>query len=282
MGFRILRITNEMMGVFRPFLPPECRGASEGDLILGALSDEGVPVGVLYGKLEPIGFELRYIYVLSGFRRQGVASAMMSGFLRTMLYLTPIPPVYAIYTGGEESYELGRFLENSGCFFLEEQEAVFVLSAEDRKKSQEYRRLISKGSRAVLFFETDPAAQREFLKRMSYGGHPCVPALAEGLYSPVLSTCHYSARNGITAAVFFTVRSEKEVELSYAYADESDLLGFGMCLTEGLLELESCFPEADLEITPMNESITEMIQKLSMGYYKMKHVMLAQWNYGEL
>ncbi len=279
MKFSIHRIDSRIADAFDPMLPAECKNISEGDLLIGAVTEEMEPAGVLFAKLDVTGFELRFIYVLPDFRRQGAAGQMLSVFISSMLYLTPIPPVYALFTREEESFGFERLLESSGCFYMDDREQVYVFSSKDRKRSKAYTSFISRSNPAMLYFETDEHDQRNFLKKMVAGGHACVPALEAGIYSRDLSMCHYDEEKGITAAVFFTQSSEDKIELSYAYADEDDSLGFGICLSGGLLEMESLFPKAELEITASDESISDMIKRLSLGNYRIKQVVLARWNY---
>ena len=248
----------------------------QDQLIFKAVSGDEI-FGAMYFKDRGNEIELISIAVRPEYQRIKVGTGMLSCFFKS-LYYYGLKPVHCYYVDEPERAYFDSFIKNCGFFYTEKTQKFFAAAPSQRRKSENYQRLISGAKTKCLFwFDIPKKHQEEFLKSRIMEGDYYLSGIDEKTLDEDLCFCRIDADGEITAASFMQRIDNKRYVLAYVYSKNP--AGFSEVMGNTLSAFEEFGDISTLEVVAANEHTEKIIEKLFPDDIFESYVIDAEWNY---
>ena len=217
---------------------------------IGALSAKRGLLAELRLKYETDSVSISYLWVKDRERRKGLGSYLLQSVMDIIAMRDKFTPLECSFIQGD-TLPLEYFFESQPNFTLSRESHVFRLSPKARKKSGFWNKLIRRSGTVDYYFEQDKLLRAVFMKKLEEKGFGAFVDRDEKLYEEPL--CLARVKDGeIKAVVLFKEHDKKELELSFAYADDDS-----KTLVPGLLAaaaeiIDHDYPEHDMWFCAVN------------------------------
>ena len=283
MTLEIIPVTREVLAqednAFLPLLPDNYPEAADRLMVLGAVDGEGYVYGVLAFALE-YGYEyqIQWLYVAPKARRQGVASRLFDTFFDMMDKKGNGEPVTIQFDHLAPETGLEDFINAYGNMLVAPAYKRYLITREERERSELLKALEAKHFLAKPFFELSDRRQNNLLNKLEQEGLYSIRNRKEWEDECVKELCRCKTDEAsVTAVIFITKNKNGNLEIGYLYASEKEAL-MGV-LADALARLNQLYPEATLQIENMTEASGQIFAKIFPDLEPAADIYEAMWNY---
>lgn len=252
---------DERVPYFAALLPEEL--LSEGGLrLIGAVTDEGIPEGVVAFTVNENMVDIHYIEVYEKRRRQGIGTALIRTLLR-YLAMSELPfVVQAIYSndGDDEAKALHAFFMSMPDFEVVSGGKYCVVTPDVVWNSKRLTFVTRYECPATSYTELSNSQRNQLISDLTERGLSGLLLGGGGAMIPELSLCHLEEGHCTACTIFRESRRSKTIEFSFLMSmphREEHLAGV---LHAVLNRLRQSYGDYDIEFCLINRE-SELIAK---------------------
>ena len=222
----------------------------EGAQRIVAVTGKGKQVAEIRLKVEDEMVFITYLYVRDEYRRRGVGSFLLQSVMDIIAKRGMFTPVECVFMRDDE-LRMDEFFETQPNFAVVHESHTYRIGKKARSDNAFWHRILRRMGDGEPYFELDEYIRNDFIKKLEAKNLLSFIDMDKSAYEQDLSLA--DVRDGeIKAAIFVKKHAEKELELSFVYADDEKPHGLYGLFSLAADTVEHEYKDFDLWFTAVN------------------------------
>ena len=276
---KIIKVENDLFDAFLPLLPEQLQGVAHKLLLLGAVSEDYEPVGLLACQMYDMTFYVEYIYVIRGRRCQGVANSLIDtlvGIVRNGLYQWDI-----VFEMSIEAFHMPliELLASREDFDLEDGASLYRVSGRDLASIPRIKLLRRSKERMRSLAEVSPEELKVLKRAQKLSGDDYFREINLEDLDKRLSCINL--RRGRIGSCMLVLKDGGDgvMRIAYMYVTDEDSSSVVKMFSTVVKCRDKYRPDSDVEFVLTNHKLKDTVFALFDGKIIKLHLTKAIYNW---